>query len=617
MHNDHDLGVSSPGSLHTNGTEEISDGATAHLIDGQHRGFRLHDMSSAASKSSVHQLTVSPLGRPAKKRKIHAFDAFAVGLAFFCAVLGVMAVANNKFSWHLGVANYQLIVIGFLLSIMNLCLGIVAPVLFLLLEAKFGPSVVQNYDAILRNKPLASGLNILWRVVLGIMVALPLALSIAYKTFTGGESALKVIDSDYISEASFYGMFPPPGVKSIGASIGLSIFFNATLPFLVASSQASNGSEPHPPTYPHPYGFNILSLSNESTAILDLPQPEYVSAVQDLLDLGDSWTITAPVAATVATLNRSMIEDPSEYNSTFTAACEAGQVDNNWALYVTDMYIYWSLILLEKIGISDQSVQYIGLAPGTQTPCSNLSTYTQLYNVNRQQCQGTWSVTRGGIQLAEGSCNGTILPIEKQGMIVNQELIGGFYVPSLIEVLSMFSGGGTRGNQSAWFGPSMATSVAAMCWSRITGLDSPAQYNFDGFNLSTGQVNGTGYPWMFYPVTNQTVLYTRPTLRKTGLLYFIITLQPLLVAIVLVLIVSYHSTPLDRGFGLVSILSGVDRQSLDSLAGATLSGQLTKQVKLDIFPLQDGTDGKIEYRIATSSGAPVHRGKLVQDLVYY
>lgn len=68
------------------------------------------------------------------------------------------------------------------------------------------------------------------------MLALPIALSIAYKTFIGGESALEVIDSDYISKASSYGMFPPPGLKSKGASTGLSIFFNATLPFLVASS---------------------------------------------------------------------------------------------------------------------------------------------------------------------------------------------------------------------------------------------------------------------------------------------------------------------------------------------------------------------------------------------
>jgi hypothetical protein len=96
--------------------------------------------------------------------------------------------------------------------------------------------MVQNYDAILRNRPLASRLDIFRRGVLGIMLALPIALRIAYQTFTGGESALEVIDTDYISKASFNGMFPPTGLKSIGASTWLSIFFNATLLFLVASS---------------------------------------------------------------------------------------------------------------------------------------------------------------------------------------------------------------------------------------------------------------------------------------------------------------------------------------------------------------------------------------------
>jgi hypothetical protein len=71
---------------------------------------------------------------------------------------------------------------------MNLCLGTVAPVLFLVLEAKLGPSLVQNYEAILRNKHLVSRLAIFWQGVLGIMFALLIALSIAYRTFTGGET---------------------------------------------------------------------------------------------------------------------------------------------------------------------------------------------------------------------------------------------------------------------------------------------------------------------------------------------------------------------------------------------------------------------------------------------
>ncbi|RFU35495.1 hypothetical protein B7463_g855, partial [Scytalidium lignicola] len=612
----HNHGISPPASFNTYRTSEFDDGALAPLIDGQQREFQLRDMSSAASKSS----SLLPLGRPTIKKRLYAIDLFAAGLAFICAVVAIMAVANNDFSWRLGVGNYQLIVIGFLLSIMNLCLGIVAPELFLLLEAKIGPSVLQNYDAILRNKPLASRVSIVWRILLALMLALPIGLSIAYKTFKGGESAVVVNTMDYVSTASFFGMFPPPGFLSMGFHTGVSIFFNATVPFFVASSLISNGSEPLPPTYPQTYGFNILSLNNESTAILDTPQPEYLSEVQELLALGESWAINAPVFATVATLNRSRTEEPTAFNSTFTAACLAGQNkgDNpgTWDLTIADLYNGWSLILLDETNVSDQSMQYIGFAPGTQTPCYSLSTYTQLYNVNRQQCKGTWSVTRGGIQLIDASCNDTALPPEKQQMISSQEEIGGWYYPSLIDVLGSFSGGGAR-TQSPWLGPSMSTSVAAMVWSRITGLDSPLQFNASQFNSSTGLFNGAGYAWMTYPVTNQTILYARPTLQKAGLLYIVIALQPLLIAVILVVTVTFHSTPLSKGFGLVTILSGVERQSLDSLAGATLSGDLIQPVKLDIFPIQDGQNGKIEYRIAASSTVPVHRSKLFKNVTYH
>ena len=95
-----------------------------------------------------------------------------------------------------------------------------------------GPSIIQNYDSIIRNKPLWSRLSIIWRVVLNLM----LALSAAYKAFAGGESILKVDVMEYISNKSYYCMYSPPGLELLGFRTGISIFFNATLPFLVASS---------------------------------------------------------------------------------------------------------------------------------------------------------------------------------------------------------------------------------------------------------------------------------------------------------------------------------------------------------------------------------------------
>ena len=134
----------------------------------------------------------------------------------------------------LGYWNNQLIVLGFLLSVMNLCLGSVTPPVFLHFEAGFGPSELQNYDGILRNQMFASRLDIAWILVIGVLLALSLGLSVAFKRFTGGESVKVVNATDYTGNTSYYGMFAPPGLQSMGKQTGISLFSNATLPFMVA-----------------------------------------------------------------------------------------------------------------------------------------------------------------------------------------------------------------------------------------------------------------------------------------------------------------------------------------------------------------------------------------------
>ena len=102
------------------------------------------------------------------------------------------------------------------------------------------------------------------------MLALPLGLSAAYKNFFGGESIMLVDAMTYAGNESYYGMFVPPGLKLLGEKTGISLFFNATLPFAVASSPI-NGSDPPLPTRPQAYGFNVILLNSESTALLDIP----------------------------------------------------------------------------------------------------------------------------------------------------------------------------------------------------------------------------------------------------------------------------------------------------------------------------------------------------------
>ncbi|KAL8837030.1 MAG: hypothetical protein Q9170_002684 [Blastenia crenularia] len=427
--------------------------------------------------------------------------------------------------------------------------------LFLLFEARFGSSTCQNYDGILRNQLFSTKLGPGWRTVMGLTLALPLVLSIAYKTFTGGHSSMTVDVSTFIGMSSYYGMFAPPRLQALGENTGVSLFSNATLPFAVASS-AQDSSEPHLPAYAQPYGFNILLLNNESAAMLDVPQPTYISTVQTLLAIGESWNISAPVLATIATLNHSQTIDPDAYECYLDLFC-------------TDA--------MESSGA-----------------------YTHMSMMNDWQLrQGTWSITRGGMQLVDGSCNGTMAPADKQQVILHGAFfLGVWYMSSLVELLGPFA---TTRNQSVWTGLSIATGVAAMVWSRIISLYSPLSEKDDDVPVEIKRLTLKD-AGLIHPV-NDTAKHIHPTLRKPGLLYFLLTIQPLL----------------NKDFGLISILSGVDRDSLNILAGAALSGQLKKNVKLVMRPFQDDKKGGVEYLITlpSSTELPTQHQALEPGIIYH
>ena len=578
-------------------SRQHSDGGNHSTYD-QNKFMSVHDVMPINPLAQGH----SPLalGRPTRKKRVHTLHILTAAISLICLVLAITVVANERVSWELSHNNYQLIALGFLLGIMNLCLGSVTPLLFLHLEARFGSSTLQNYNGILLNQVFTSRLSLVWRLMIGLSLALPLALSVAYKSFAGGESAMMVNATESIGEVTHYGMFAPPGLQLLGQKTGISLFANATLPFAVATSQ-ENDSEPVLPYIPQPYGFNLLLLNKDSAAILDIPHPSYISAVQKLLAGGESWNISAPVFATVATFNHSAETDEDGYVSFFDDFCLAAN-ESSWAYSKMTMLNDWALVLVNAPSPGDQSVQFIGLTleplGGWAPNCSMFFPDARLYNLNRQQCQATWSITRNSFELVHGSCNGTVLPPDKQEVIVHNSLFPGpFYMSSLVEFLGVFA---TSRNGSDWYGPYMATGLAAMLWSRISVLNTPISQNeFKEYKVPEELDRlSTENAGISYPVED-TAIYIRPTIRKSGALYFIIALQPLLIFFVLGLMASvFYSAPLGRGFGLISILSGIDRDSLDVLDGAALSGKLTKDVKLSIRSTENGVQGdKVEYAI--------------------
>jgi len=190
---------------------------------------------------------------------------------------------------------------------------------------------------------------------------------------------------------------------------------------------------------------------------------------------------------------------------------------------------------------------------------------------------------------------------------------------SLMEFLGPFS---TTRNQSAWSGPYFATAAAAMMWSSITANDGTPimeEQSFDpqwahsstnyGANFTSEEVG------LIYPV-NDTAVYIRPTLQKSIWLYAVLIIQPLLLIIILGLTFTLYSVPLDKGFGLISILSGIDNRSLENLRGAGLSGELRERVRLVINPTYDCQACSIEYPVTPLSKSQSPNGILVAGIMY-
>lgn len=588
-------------------------------MDPIQQGTRQYESSTLYPGS----LPTQGLGKPVVKRRIHIIDLFAAFISFLCLALGVAVVANTHLSCMLGLGNDQLIVLGLLLSVMNISLGSVTTTLFLHLEARYGKSKLQNYDGIIRNTLFASKLSISWRICLGIMMALPVGLSVAYKIFTGGTSSMVVDSAVYNNNSSYYGMFTLPALQDIGFGTGISLFNNAKLDFSVNTAPSSlTAPEPELPLGPTAYGYNISLLSNESTAVLDLPQPAYITSIQSMLALGESWSMEAPVFATVATMNYSKQENLSQWNYTFMNSCQAAK--ESYGAYSHQSFINgWAVDLVDHSSPGEQTQQYIGLpydfGISKGTPCDNLSHYVHQFDITRQQCKGKWIITRGSVNLENGTCNGTILASDLQLVITNNTMfLGVYYMESLMEMLGPFS---AHRNQSSWIGYYYATAVATMLWSRIVALDNPLTAQEKGVELIwTANPTEEGLTYdevgLVYPVRDMAT-YTRPVLRKSPWLFLILALQPALLASTLVVIALLYSTPLDKGFGLVSILSGIQGETLDSLSGATLSGELTKSVGLVLHSTNKNQTDSIQYHITPSSTSSFHNGRITKATVYH
>jgi len=114
----------------------------------------------------------------------------------------------------------------------------------------------------------------------------------------------------------------------------------------------------------------------------------------------------------------------------------------------------------------------------------------------------------------------------------------------------------------------------------------------------------------------QTITRDVPTLRADWGLYFILALQPVVTVLALLAVLLLFPTPISRGFGLVSLLEGVDKDSLDILKGAGFSGELKDPVGVGIKVSRSDAEARgntISYFMdGSGSKGGIRRGEIYQ-----
>ena len=532
------------------------------------------------------------LGKPRAKRHLDISSILAVFGSLLCLTFIYITVSpSSSIPWRLGVTR-QFQIIGFFLSLMNQCFLAVAPKFFLLIEARFGPSYLQNYNTILRNSFMLPSTNHVWRGILMTLVLLPIGLGLAYKEFDSGIAQVLVNNNT----GSFYGLTAPAGLQESSiSSQGLSFMANTTLSFYSATSK-----DPIIPSFPQAYGFNTLLLSNGSSAKLDAPFPDYVESIQGKLGVGEAYMLTAHILGTVTSYNDS-IESYRDDDDFWSYYLNQTGDDNpsdfqdkkiGYGLHSQDIFGsgQYITIFMNNLQLRNTSWIFAGFVPkgiiSNQSVVSQVSEAgagfkktSMLFQTQRERCNGTWRITYNSIQLLNGSCNQPPLSDHSQILFTNATLaIPEWYVPSFAEYLAPFAG---SRSQSPWLIPTFTTVVNGVFWSRVLALNYIDGCGPNKAIPSSSDPNSILDTDLCYHIDDY-ILSGRPAINTSPWLFITLSIQPALTIIFLFASLIIYTTPLDQGFGMVALLAGVHTKTLKLLQGASFSGELKGRLRVKI-----------------------------------
>lgn len=553
-----------------------------------------------------------PLGKPGSKAVFNKTDIVAMIVSLVSLAAAICVVHPQvPLAWYLGFGR-QIIIIGFLLSIMNLCTLTVLPTTFLMLEAKFGPSRLQNYHAIVTQSIVSPRTSWFWRLAMTLVAMLPLCLGAAYKRFLGGSSSVHLSSPSFANRT--YGLgYPPLGDFAV---MNNSVFgmINCNGGFFALSSKDS--LLPKSWELPVAVGYNMLLLQNDAAALLDIQDPAYLGWIRSQLRPNETWQVSASVHATVARQNQElatrMREDHSFFRAQFTKM-------DSFYLYNDTLSLSISMMVFKNntacmIGVHNSS-RYNAVRLGYPLEGDDVEGFRQsapVFSLSREACNGTWDITKNEVKLISGYCDHASAASLSQDMVSSYPPFNLDTLPVLVHSLAPFD---QDRRHSPWRLPAYATSVASAWWARAT------------FMLAPGHRDALTWPGLSYPPQEESITSRNETLDAHWALFLILAVHPVITALALLATACLYSVPVGKDFGLVSMLAGVDTSTLPLLDGAALSGKLLEPIKVGfrtefIWPTnvqpRDNREPNfaLKYLLNKESSADYQRVRLRRKAIY-
>ncbi|KAF5594368.1 uncharacterized protein FSUBG_9470 [Fusarium subglutinans] len=499
------------------------------------------------------------LGNPIRRQRCDLSEIAALTLSFCCSIVGLICCFHPATAASLE-QKYQLIVVGLMLSLMDLCTAKLSTIVFLQLETRWA-SLLQNYDSIIKKSILGSLLNWRrgsqrWTLLLSASLAFPLLLSIGYKSFVGGR-----VTTEVNASGGQYGLTGPVGFANFAS--GASLMVNATIPFFFSNATRL-------PSQPQPFGFNMLLLKDDSisVAMLDGPSPSYVKSIRAEIRGQQSYTVSADVFGLAWHLNQEVDnqrDNDTWWNNLFESSDDNAPQpislykEKKWlsTLWPQGQVDRFFVLLTPHVGPSKEDRN---IRPSKKRFQKEALEFTS----QRLNCHGKWKITANSVNLIKGSCAGSFVKTFPDGCRT-------LHLNDARYLLSDFVSDLLTANLDETAQIRFTAVVSSLLWSRLAA--------FCGIGSSVNDLKA-GEREQFEYHRPDKAWKTVTVLKKSPLLSIVLLAQPIVGLILLIVRIAFCSSPVSGGFGLISVLAGHVFHERDTLSGAGLSGDVKERIEL-------------------------------------